>query len=1550
MVKDLVMENSLVKSGGAEKPKKSRSLDIQSVYKKGGSKNEKRKGDVDDNGELEKNDRKKKSRKEAFLSSFEGNSSFDKGSGDGVSSNKSHESKGKFGIRYFSGIEIPKRPRGFVRRKTFENNRVLSPPSVDNVGDVAREQVFENVGSSSRKSNSVNKIAKVNDSVQEKIVSPKSKGKLGVEGNKKSKKKSSSSRSKETPSQGFKVEKEVHLVANDDVDALSSKKRSSQNRKRKSSEILSGKVKPVAGSPVIDLVDSDVEDEGNLEENAARMLSSRFDPCCTQSSPQSRSPGINGLSMAVVSDEAIVSRKINMSAGSEFESGEFADRVLRPRKKHKEDDMSKKRRHFYDILYKNLDPYWVLHKRIKVFWPLDESWYYGSVIGYCPEKKLHHIKYDDRDEEWIDFQNEKFKLLLLPSEVPHKAEWKGDVSEYKNDNYDAKNLVSDDKQENSDMDSEPLISWLGRSSDRVKSSHLGSSKRHKTSYLSPKLSKKLSIKAGCKKEHLGKCDSAKNLSCALARAEKSTDMFIDEKEPVVYVRRRFKKADKQLNDTDSKSIATSGSNNRMENDISLRLVEYERLLLIGNSATLKLTTCIELQKVRLEDDFWWVRALFLFKYGTVSKKWPQVSLEILVVDNVKGLRFLIFEGSLKQAVEFVLLVTAMFKRPNEMVKPADLSMPVTSIRFRLSCSEDPRKRLVFAVYSFLGLKSLKWLYLDSELQQHCLLAKQLPLPECTYDNIKALESSSDQLLPSTGKSASSTNEVLSKESLHGLMPKSDSVHTSFKVDMSPQCSVKQGRLPPFAFSFSAVPSIFLSLHLKLLVDNNLASIGLKDKAMYSLEHPGKLCHTVVEPTLESEKALNCSGDVAYTSARSENSDKEAGDAIARSLETEGGVSELKQVVTTSRLLVCKENVRGLTVEVPNLQPDEMPFVATPVTATHHTLKSDSKNSRSFRLRLGNPKFVRDSFSGGPRKPRTHVEYTVPSVGLRSSSKNSYNPSHKVRKPNDIKGSELSRNLMSKKAFLACDANVLITAGEKGWRECGARVDLESADQNEWKLVVKFSGVTKFSHKAYQIMQPGSTNRYTHAMMWRGDKDWVLEFPDRNQWSLFKEMYEECLNRNLRAASVKNIPIPGVHLIEQCDSNRIVSPFVRSFSGYIRQVETDVEMAMDPSRVLYDMDSEDEIWVSVNGGEHEDLSEELFEKTMDMLEKLAFAQQRDDFDLGEIEEFMAEIVSMKSIRSIYEHWQKKRQRKGMPLLRHLQPPLWESYQGKVKEWEQAVAKANCSLSSNRAPSLEKPPVFAFCQKPRGLEMPNKGSKQRSQRKYAVSGHGYSPMGDHDGYYPSGRRGNGYGYGEGNSHEYLDISPSFKPPTRVFSPREAGGFGPLSLSNDSSERNHYPKSYRNKSKNVGSFRSPHNVKILGPYNQKAGGRINGANRSSTGLSQLPSRRHNPSEVSLRYGVEQLDGSDLDEFRLRDASSAAQHARTMARLKRENAQRLLYRADMATHKAVVALMTAEAIKAASEDLNDDDDDSDDESTEDDDTGDGDSGDDTNDSESTR
>lgn len=44
------------------------------------------------------------------------------------------------------------------------------------------------------------------------------------------------------------------------------------------------------------------------------------------------------------------------------------------------------------------------------------------------------------------------------------------------------------------------------------------------------------------------------------------------------------------------------------------------------------------------------------------------------------------------------------------------------------------------------------------------------------------------------------------------------------------------------------------------------------------------------------------------------------------------------------------------------------------------------------------------------------------------------------------------------------------------------------------------------------------------------------------------------------------------------------------------------------------------------------------------------------------------------------------------------------------------------------------MFAFCMKPRGLEVPNKGSKQRSRRRFSVSG--TAGFADQDGFHALG----------------------------------------------------------------------------------------------------------------------------------------------------------------------------------------------------------------------
>lgn len=557
------------------------------------------------------------------------------------------------------------------------------------------------------------------------------------------------------------------------------------------------------------------------------------------------------------------------------------------------------------------------------------------------------------------------------------------------------------------------------------------------------------------------------------------------------------------------------------------------------------------------------------------------------------------------------------------------------------------------------------------------------------------------------------------------------------------------KLPPLALSFSAAPTFFLSLHLKLLMEHCLAHISFKDhESVESLETSGCLmvddcssieecsnkgsgiileenlkasacdaasdgCFSCSKPDLDpgfsvcsngvcsktSEHYQNGYLHVSGSSAGSEVPETTGTDAIVQLQAWQSNRLQSDQSALSRKPLIDGDNsntgshsfLNGLSVEIPSYNQfeksvdGELHSIQRPTdfscninggiipspnpTAPRSTWHRNRSNTSSFGYLShgwsdGKADTFYNGFSNGPKKPRTQVSYTLPFGGYDLNSKQKSIQkgiaNKRIRRANEKRLSDVSRGPPRNLELLSCDANILITAGDKGWRECGAQVLLELFERNEWKLSVKISGITKYSYKAHQFLQPGSTNRFTHAMMWKGGKDWILEFTDRSQWALFKEMHEECHNRNVRAASVKNIPIPGVRLIEESDDNGTEMAFIRSSSKYFRQVGTDVEMALDPCRVLYDMDSDDEQFILdiKNSSEFMNgclgmISEDIFEKTIDMFEKAAFARQLVQFTSDEIEELMAGVGPMNVIKAIYEHWRQKRQKNGMPLIRHLQ---------------------------------------------------------------------------------------------------------------------------------------------------------------------------------------------------------------------------------------------------------------------------------------------------------
>eukprot|EP01084_Bolivina_argentea_P025001 46529_1 len=53
----------------------------------------------------------------------------------------------------------------------------------------------------------------------------------------------------------------------------------------------------------------------------------------------------------------------------------------------------------------------MLNKKIKVYWPLDEKYYYGIVSNINENKsKPILITYNDGDKEWLNLKNEKFEF------------------------------------------------------------------------------------------------------------------------------------------------------------------------------------------------------------------------------------------------------------------------------------------------------------------------------------------------------------------------------------------------------------------------------------------------------------------------------------------------------------------------------------------------------------------------------------------------------------------------------------------------------------------------------------------------------------------------------------------------------------------------------------------------------------------------------------------------------------------------------------------------------------------------------------------------------------------------------------------------------------------------------------------------------------------------------------------------------------------------------------------------------------------------------------
>ncbi|URE20404.1 Enhancer of polycomb-like [Musa troglodytarum] len=1376
------------------------------------------------------------------------------------------------------------------------------------------------------------------------------------------------------------VENDSHF---DDDD----RKVGSRRKLKMSEQNCTGNDAPLIDNSEDSVGDSLDDDEENLEENAARMLSSRFDPNCT---------GFSGKRTCAA--DPVEGSSFLQSAGgrlkvlqAESRSVDAKGRVLRPRR-HNGKSFARKRRHFYEVCSRDMDPYCVVKQRIRVFWPLDKSWYFGLVKGYDPVTRLHHVKYDDRDEEWINLQKERFKLLLFPSEVSSKFNFGKPGSQVRQKKIEKKVEATQSTYIGNVLESEPIISWLTHATRQVTSSSSSTIKKHlrvrplkdirpsvlsepRENMLVNPLDKNLNKLFSNFNESAQACDWNIN---RISKLKRSIDCE-GRKLPYVYFRKRFRSRKDILDTKVVHNVAPDGPGGSMTicASIANSTTATERLNIIltwlefgevifESSLPPQCSLALAFQK----ESIWLCQSLYILHHGQLVCAWPTVHMEVFYIDNVLGLKFLLFEGCLRRAVSlFCLIITTV----NGHIVKSNFTEPevsCSSIGLRISTLHNLGVKLLFVLNTFFNMESLKWRHLEDKLKKHCT-KEALVTTEYTCSNIHELPAS--QIVHS---------------SLERFWGRSNLVHRSNPeklVDTSTNSVIHylaQEHEKPLLCSqfFAAGPSFSLSLHLKLLVVKDPSSFCSEDYILVSSEkhtdNNDKLiadgCSSADDPSKQAAEMLDTSGPLLNQAAGSHgrpstdalsaendggsgNGVKSTGDVGAIQFgrfSCKAGTSQVAEVSCSEypegsspdksldggcNSCINTENLKAqLFDEVEKHSLHKGLLIAHPASnlvleMNEHTIQNPTgprsmwhrnRHTSLSRTFIHPPKFSsEDLVANGPtsrcRRRRTQVSYSQLSVGYQNNHQK-VQPHRKVKTLLANISSDCSRSPQNYLDSVDCAANVLVTHGDKCWREYGAKVQLDCDDQKNWRICVMVSGVTKYVYNAHHVLQPGSTNRYTHAMMWKGGKEWMLEFTDRNQWYIFKQMHEKCYNQNIRAASIKNIPIPGVHMLSDGDDGYVEVPFVRGSSKYFRQMGTEVDLALDPSRVLYDVDSEDEKWIctvrvtmDAMDSKMPEVTEDMFEKVIDMFEKVAYTLQSEEFTNDDIERYMADVGPADVIKVIYEYWRLKRKKKGLPLIRQFQPPLWECYQQQLKEWESSMNKMPIQPEGcqDKASSQKKPPIFAFCLRPRGLEIPNKGSKQRSHKKLMFTGHHNALMRDQDGFHTFGRKTDGVSVGEVaiSSYESSDSYHGLQYRS-TFSPRDTASTESL-YTNDGSERYPEPKFYRNISKKIDAFLSPRDPQETPlSYNQRSN--RNGINKRSYEFCEWSSTKQSQCAGCQRHPT------DMDEFRLRDATTAAQHALNMARLKREKAQWLLHKADLALHRATVAIMTAEAIKASEKD----------------------------------
>ncbi|KAF8403240.1 hypothetical protein HHK36_011341 [Tetracentron sinense] len=430
-------------------------------------------------------------------------------------------------------------------------------------------------------------------------------------------------------------------------------------------------------------------------------------------------------------------------------------------------------------------------------------------------------------------------------------------------------------------------------------------------------------------------------------------------------------------------------------------------------------------------------------------------------------------------------------------------------------------------------------------------------------------------------------------------------------------------IPLFSVNFSAVPRSFMYLYSSMFLRStyNLDVSIIKWMDL----------HKTAPPWLtDSEKRLSCIPTVK--------------DISGSRLVSSGNTSEKRSVVD--------------------------PFVGAPKLAARSEPRRHNANFRNVRKRRSSMRAARikspllgDLHTSSRALASDFISVRDDCIPFSSLVSN-YEHKKLVQQssPKNIKELKSTSVTLRQNMDSHCSANILVIESDKCYREEGVNVMLECSSSKEWFLAVKTQGSTKYIHRAHDVMRTCTSNRFTHAMIWTGENGWKLEFSNRRDWLIFKELHRECCDRNVRAAAVRIIPVPGVCEVSGY-GNMTYVPFVRPDS-YITVNENEVSRAMSKRTANYDMDHEDEEWLKKHNNEFnaengllEHLSAENFELMVDVFEKAFYCTPDDVSDEETTTNLCLNLGTREVVAAVYNYWLKKRKQKGLALVRVFQchPP-------------------------------------------------------------------------------------------------------------------------------------------------------------------------------------------------------------------------------------------------------------------------------------------------------